>query len=156
VLVSAARSGARFQWDESHWGLNQNRSTHLSRWATRRDAFRGALPPSRELTSMSWHFIARSQDSVSKRANSTKRAASDGPPGRGQTCTADGEGPIFAEVPYEYQTDVSHSKKELSILIIDREIDSYRFRVSRSFNNMQSVHNLGSAPVDQAHFIPLF
>jgi len=53
---------------------------------------------------MSWHFIARLQDSVSKRASSTKRAAPDGPPGRGQTCTADGEGPFFAEVPYSIET----------------------------------------------------
>jgi len=49
---------------------------------------------------MSWRFIARSHCSVSKRASPTKCDTPDGPPGRGQTCTADEEGPFFAEVPY--------------------------------------------------------
>ena len=49
---------------------------------------------------MSWHFVARSQDSVSKRASLTKRSAPDGPPGGDQTSTADGEGPFLGEVPY--------------------------------------------------------
>jgi len=58
---------------------------------------------------MSWHFLARLQDSVSKRASPTKRAAPDGPPGRDQTSTADGEGPFFAEVPYLARRGPSNS-----------------------------------------------
>jgi len=55
---------------------------------------------------------------------------------------------------YNYHTNVSHSRRKLSTSIIDRDIDSYRFCLSRNINNMQSVHNMGSAPVDQAHLIP--
>jgi len=50
---------------------------------------------------MSWRFIARSHCSVSKRASPTRRATPDGPPGRGQSCTADEEGPFYVEVPYQ-------------------------------------------------------
>ena len=55
---------------------------------------------------------------------------------------------------YNYDTDVPHSKIELSMSIIDRDVDSYRFRSSKNLDNMQSGHNLGSAPVYQAHLIP--
>jgi len=55
---------------------------------------------------------------------------------------------------YKDHTDVSQTQSKISRSIIDRDIDSYRLRLSGVLNNMRSLHHVGSAPVDPEHMIP--